>query len=87
MKLSTVLRLEQKGGVIESRHTTLDNLEGLIASAEPATKDVSTAKQRKLDRVSSTFARLASPLEESKARKLLQELEHYKSHITLALVT
>jgi len=68
--------LFRKNGPVEMCRSCLSALENLLPTEPPSY----SAGNRRI-----TFAQLAWPLKESKARKLLAEISHHKSTLLLAI--
>ena len=71
-------------GPIDGCLRSMIELEKLLPSDSVHLKERGRSKK---ERLRSTMASLAWPLKEKKAQKLLEEITHYKSTITLALTT
>ena len=69
--------LFQKNGPVEMCQSCLVALENLLPAGPPS---YTTATTHRI-----TFAQLAWPLKESKARKLLAEISHHKATLLLAI--
>jgi hypothetical protein len=76
---ATLQALGDQNGPIEGCRRCISDLERLLGL------DTDPAADGKRRMIQATLGRLAWPLKESKARKLLRELSHYKTTITLAL--
>lgn len=75
--------LSRNGGPIEECHRSITELEKLF----PQNVQSSGQERTKRQKIQSTFAALAWPLKETKARKLLDEIVRQKSTVSLALTT
>ena len=73
-----------KDGAIDGCRRSITQLEKLFPSDWKPTAGKNTSKKQ---RVKATWASLAWPLKENKARKLLDEIMRYKTTITLAITT
>ena len=76
--------LSGKDGAIEGCRRSITELEKLFPSGWKHAAGQNTSKKQ---RVKATWAALAWPLKESKARKLLDEIMRYRTTITLAITT
>ena len=81
---TAVSTLFDKDGAIEGCCRSITELEKLFPSNWKQTAGENTSKKQ---RVKATWAVLAWPLKENKARKLLDEIMRYKTTITLAITT
>ncbi|KAM0798578.1 hypothetical protein BDR22DRAFT_858945 [Usnea florida] len=76
--------LSGKDGAIEGCRRSITELEKLFPSDWKQTAGQNTSRKQ---RVKATWAALAWPLKENRARKLLDEITRYKTTITLAITT
>ena len=81
---TAVSTLSGKDGAIEGCRRSITELEKLFPSDWKQDAGQNTSKKQ---RVKATWAALAWPLKEKKARKLLDEIMRYKTTITLAITT
>ena len=81
---TAVSTLSGKDGAIEGCRRSITELEKLFPSDRKQTAGQNTSKKQ---RVKATWAALAWPLKENKARKLLDEIMRNKTTITLAITT
>lgn len=81
---TAVSTLSGKDGAIEGCRRSITELEKLFPSDWKQTAEQNPSKKQ---RVKATWAALAWPLKENKARKLLDEIMRYKTTITLAITT
>ena len=86
---SIVAQLDHDGVPKHHCRAILGEMRDLLAPLETVTEkpDPAQPKRRKTEGLSNALARLAWPLKETKARKMLQELNRYISLISLALVS
>ena len=76
--------LSGNDGAIEGCRRSITELEKLFPSNWKQTGEQNTSRKQ---RVKATWAALAWPLKENRAKKLLDEITRYKTTITLAITT